>query len=105
MERLQDLVHPIVSIHAPVKGATIIDRSDEGGTRCFNPRAREGRDMAHNTKAEFIRCFNPRAREGRDIATAAQKTALIVSIHAPVKGATYRTIFIAMIYRFQSTRP
>ena len=32
----------------------------------FNPRAREGRDMAIST-ADNIRCsFNPRAREGRD---------------------------------------
>ena len=34
--------------------------------------------------------FNPRAREGRDTALSViTTTAIIVSIHAPVKGATF----------------
>ena len=78
-----------VSIHAPARGATT------GLTMCilwgyrFNPRAREGRDLAHysalfgglavsihapargatrcgGATGAMEECFNPRAREGRD---------------------------------------
>ena len=34
--------------------------------RCFNPRAREGRDMETPEIARALGSFNPRAREGRD---------------------------------------
>ena len=57
----------MVSIHAPVKGATSSARG----------RAREP------TR------FNPRAREGRDLGAKLLEGAVgAVSIHAPVKGAT-----------------
>jgi len=35
-----------VSIHAPVKGATLQARGMVPVHSCFNPRAREGRDLA-----------------------------------------------------------
>ena len=54
-----------VSIHAPVKGATGIFLVEHCIYSCFNPRAREGRDLENQSKKDF---FN-------------------VSIHAPVKGA------------------
>ena len=57
----------VISIHAPVKGAT--------WTR-FKPKATRP-------------YFNPRTREGCDfVVDGAKATALIISIHAPVKGAT-----------------
>ncbi len=79
----------MVSIHAPAKGATIPDGHYEDivmfqSTRprrarlpnqkiylshlvCFNPRAREGRDLAAGRMGNILsECFNPRAREGRD---------------------------------------
>ncbi len=34
--------------------------------RCFNPRAREGRDRPWSRRCRRCACFNPRAREGRD---------------------------------------
>ena len=37
---------PVVSIHAPVKGATRCDLWNGNGCKSFNPRAREGRDIA-----------------------------------------------------------
>jgi len=60
-----------VSIHAPVKGATcswgLLLTLHTG----FNPRAREGRDIQRFLyKYNRVR-FNPRAREGRDFAIAA----------------------------------
>ena len=35
----------VVSIHAPVKGATPASLTARSRLRCFNPRAREGRDI------------------------------------------------------------
>ena len=57
-----------ISIHAPVKGATIGLICECGSIHNFNPRSREGSD--------FCQC-DPASR-------------LLISIHAPVKGATGR---------------
>ena len=57
----------LVSIHAPVKGATGKYRQQSKVAYSFNPRAREGRDLHEGG----LYCY---------------KT--VVSIHAPVKGAT-----------------
>ena len=58
----------------------------------FNPRTREGCDLIkfsdyfHN-----IIDFNPRTREGCDLPCSSTFVKhLFISIHAPVKGATYR---------------
>ena len=78
-----------VSIHAPAWGATIVIRKDEGGRnvsihapawgatllrkttiqayRCFNPRARVGRDEVRLWPTPRTKGFNPRARVGRDV--------------------------------------
>jgi len=74
----------------------------------------------------MMRCFNPRAREGRDIPKIEVERHEAVSIHAPVKGATRlpiartarlrfnpraregrdkRIAFDAAERQFQSTRP
>ena len=55
---------------------------------CFNPRAREGRDLRPSDREARGICFNPRAREGRDVVAPDRSANLGVSIHAPVKGAT-----------------
>src|SRR5438270_55924 len=53
-----------------------------------------------------MRCFNPRARTGRDDAVFDPSTgALVVSIHAPVRGATQLLLNELLISKFQSTRP
>ena len=56
-----------VSIHAPARGATSTPRRWRWQCQSFNPRAREGRDVAESGYAEWI---DP------------------VSIHAPARGAT-----------------
>ena len=61
-----DLMAERVSIHAPARGAT--------GNLVGLLAAKE--------------CFNPRAREGRDIANRAVESRELVSIHAPARGAT-----------------
>ena len=55
----------------------------------FNPRARDGRDGESIPGKVNCLGFNPRARDGRDcIWLAALTTAALVSIPAPVMGAT-----------------
>ena len=56
----------VVSIHAPVKGATRIGRLYQHSITRFNPRAREGRDGVNYDVEDYLNGFNPRAREGRD---------------------------------------
>ena len=54
----------------------------------FNPRSREGSDRQTNMSKTSGRNFNPRSREGSDIISPTSKDVLIISIHAPAKGAT-----------------
>ena len=102
--------HGRVSIHAPARGATLEHitaravqkfqstrprgarrrRPARSATRrCFNPRAREGRDAPKSVAVSARRSFNPRAREGRDISGVPSATVSAVSIHAPARGATH----------------
>ena len=55
-----------VSIHAPARGATHFVQND-ATPRCFNPRARAGRDEGTLCPACYLKSFNPRARAGRDL--------------------------------------
>ena len=77
-----------ISIHAPVKGATLFLRQKLLTYCHFNPRSREGSD----SQSQMGRCafehFNPRSREGSDEEILAVRAKAIISIHAPVKGAT-----------------
>ena len=59
-----------------------------GKFHCFNPRAREGRDLRKRRSRACWQGFNPRAREGRDRELRPDVATWAVSIHAPVKGAT-----------------
>ena len=60
---------PVISIHAPTRGAT------------------------YNGAKYFIHCadFNPRSHEGSDRSTGRLSTVLCISIHAPTRGATWQT--------------
>ena len=54
----------------------------------FNPRTRDGCDFLAVHSYLIVACFNPRTRDGCDDLQAAHKAGVIVSIHAPVMGAT-----------------
>ena len=80
---------PHISIHAPAKGATRGAPYWLDADNHFNPRSREGSDSG--CMAIWIRScnFNPRSREGSDgREAAANKERVMISIHAPAKGAT-----------------
>ena len=91
------------------RGARPTSSSAGWPIRSFNPRAHAGRDTSpRTTDAETAfqstrprgarpaatceqtsaASFNPRAHAGRDLDAAAAAGALIVSIHAPTRGAT-----------------
>ena len=55
-----------VSIHAPVKGATIFPKAFREMVGGFNPRTREGCDQRMKTVSKRTISFNPRTREGCD---------------------------------------
>ena len=54
----------------------------------FNPRSREGSDLVMMCHGGRIQHFNPRSREGSDQADCTVPEVFLISIHAPVKGAT-----------------
>ena len=58
----------VISIHAPVKGATELTLSTSGMSCDFNPRSREGSDIRGWLSSAFRQHFNPRSREGSDLA-------------------------------------
>jgi len=83
-----------VSIHAPARGATSWDIAGLTWDQCFNPRARAGRDIHPGRAGRHRRGFNPRARAGRDRARRFVHMRVLVSIHAPARGATAKIIRI-----------
>ena len=62
----------VISIHAPVKGATSRKHRQRSSKKNFNPRTREGCDI---------------------LLTQRMTQPLLISIHAPVKGATGLRLF------------
>ena len=85
--------NPDVSIHAPVKGATYYGYYYLQWNLIFNPRSREGSVSSAIFKIVLMVCFNPRSREGSDWLQYLPQSPISVSIHAPVKGATYPVEF------------
>ena len=90
-----------VSIHAPARGATDVMIADRLMPLAFqSTRPRGARQRSSATERASKSCFNPRAREGRDMRDpAAVEHALIVSIHAPARGATWRSNRLARSVR------
>ena len=54
----------------------------------FNPRSREGSDTCRHHRRIARKDFNPRSREGSDAVRVRLLQRDMISIHAPVKGAT-----------------
>ena len=80
-------------------------RSPPSTVCCFNPRARKGRDCSPRARRCRPASFNPRARKGRDKPLTPNSFLLLVSIHAPARGATTGMKFVLDGLQFQSTRP
>ena len=97
---------PLVSIHAPVKGATSAAMR-LGFFRCVSIHAPvKGATTAVGSPCCRTGRFNPRARKGRDSLHRQIVPSLHVSIHAPARGATpAHSIASVHCLLFQSTRP
>ena len=97
----------VVSIHAPVRGATHFGAPNSTPASLFqSTRPYGARRTLHRRRTPSL-CFNPRARTGRDSTNLhADYKTFRVSIHAPVRGATSSACRLRMRFRmFQSTRP
>ena len=117
-----------ISIHAPARGATMYRGSTISIHRDFNPRSREGSDLLVWLDGKDTDDFNPRSREGSDGTSPAAHTRLLhfnprsregsdkyvnggdlgilISIHAPARGATFSHFLpFSLGAGFQSTLP
>ena len=59
-------VKEYISIHAPVKSATLQHPQTGRSRYDFNPRARKERDKISASSSSYLLNFNPRARKERD---------------------------------------
>ena len=73
----------------------------------FNPRPRAGGDpLAPPSVGAFGCCFNPRPRAGGDLPVIEHLVAkAVVSIRAPVRGATIHRLSVVASVLFQSAPP
>ena len=118
--------HGHVSIHAPARGATPLDRltrqtmpfqstRPQGARRLgaldgalgdeFQSTRPQGARLRQSSAMIFVVCFNPRARKGRDRRAVGRGHRQLVSIHAPARGATEISLDDVYPDEFQSTRP
>ena len=75
-----------VSIHAPARGAT--QRTGHWMQRnCFNPRARTGRDR-RKKRNWHVNTFQSTRPHGARLGEKDNGDLVLVSIHAPARGAT-----------------
>ena len=104
----EETIKKIISIHAPARGATQIATNTNNHTNNFNPRTREGCDPMQRRLYRPPRDhFNPRTREGCDlISSRVVSPHIIISIHAPARGATFYVCFFhfALIHFNPRTR-
>ena len=72
----------------------------------FNPRSHEGSDAAVDALDYLKANFNPRSHEGSDSISSVTDPVLIISIHAPTRGATVSVYPVSKSATiFQSTLP
>ena len=79
-----------VSIHAPARGATTSGKGVSSGRKCFNSRARKGRDVvlySHIFLPLVFQFTRPQGARPHIVHWFARVRC--VSIHAPARGATH----------------
>ena len=95
-----------ISIHAPVKGATDVAVRLHSKTQNFNPRSREGSDPLKLGTALHRGIISiPAPVTGATQGYVHGADAACISIHAPVKGATFVSSKSPYEPLFQSTLP
>ncbi len=97
-----------VSIHAPRAGRDDAAVSmPSSSRRCFNPRARAGRDARAGMRRRDATCFNPRARAGRDVRRTCRwsRSSRVFQSTRPRGARRPHARPPGSRTRFQSTRP
>ena len=80
--------------------------SYRGNTGGFNPRTHTGCDLVLAQLGATYMGFNPRTHTGCDLLLVHSKCrAIVVSIHAPTRGATDDLEELVLAWAFQSTHP
>ncbi len=72
-------------------GSDLNLREGPGTEYNFNPRSRTGSDTQPGVSRRWRSNFNPRSRTGSDAELQEGEADEWISIHAPARGATYRT--------------
>ena len=75
-----------ISIHAPLRGATPVPPIGKYGCGDFNPRPPCGGDPAASRYSFCLRHFNPRPLAGATTGVTMTDHAIVISIHAPLRG-------------------
>ena len=81
----------IISIHAPARGATLMINENALSLIFQSTLPRGERRSAWHT-FNAVGNFNPRSREGSDSTFLKMRTLVLISIHAPARGATTTNI-------------
>ena len=71
----------------------------------FQSTRPQGARQSEFEEGKCKKCFNPRARKGRDENGDLIEVQYYVSIHAPARGATFVEEKLCFCREFQSTRP
>ena len=71
----------------------------------FNPRSHKGSDRSRLKTTQLCYNFNPRSHKGSDIAKKRPNSSILISIHAPTRGATLPLSRYQRLMIFQSTLP
>ncbi len=105
LSSLPTIISLCISIHAPMQGAT----GQLGGVSTFssyfNPRTHAGCDTTISTGHVKEIHFNPRTHAGCDIFGDDYLKDILISIHAPMQGATDIYNGYISSKTFQSTHP
>ena len=78
-----------ISIHTPAKGATASGDGNRNRPEISIHTPAKGATRPLTRPSSSARYFNPRSREGSDAECGYPLSYACISIHAPVKGATY----------------
>ena len=93
----------IISIHAPTRGATLSACKLLLRNSYFNPRSYKRSDLIVEISRFQPVDFNPRSYKRSDLRKTKAPAMLIISIHAPTRGATVSNNFSNAFNIFQST--
>ena len=101
----RNYVSLFVSIHAPMRGATVLPLPTSPITASFNPRAHAGRDFLISSSLGRMARFNPRAHAGRDFPQQHHSPVFICFNPRAHAGRDLNDFFFCQRGEFQSTRP